>query len=50
MTLDLLLAVGILLSSASQLRPSAAPIGPGEICLVIWIALTIGRQIIEPGI
>ena len=50
MTLDLLLAVGILLSSASQLRPSAAPIGPGEICLVIWIALTIGRQLIQPAI
>ena len=49
MTLDLLLAVGILLSTASQLRPSAAPIGPGEVCLVIWIALTIGRQTVQLG-
>ncbi len=50
MTLDLLLAVGILLSTASQLRPSAAPIGPGEICLVIWITLTIGRQLVQPSL
>ncbi len=49
MTLDLLLAIGILLSTASQLRPSAAPIGPGEVCLVIWIALTIGRQTVQLG-
>jgi hypothetical protein len=50
MTLDLLLAVGILLPTASQLWPSAAPVGPGEACLVIWIALMIGRQMVELGI
>ncbi len=50
MTLDLLLAVGILLSTASQLRPSAAPVGPGEVCLVIWIVLMIGRQMVKLGI
>ena len=36
---DLLLVFGLLLSTASQLRPLGAPIGPGELCLVIWIAL-----------
>jgi O-Antigen ligase len=44
---DLLLALGILLSTASQLRPTGAPIGPGEICLVIWIVLMIGREVIQ---
>jgi hypothetical protein len=50
MTLDLLLAVGILLSTASQLRPAAAPIGPGEVCLVIWIVMMIGRPTVQLGI
>jgi hypothetical protein len=50
MTLELLLAVGILLSTASQLRPSGAPIGPGEVCLVIWIVLMIGRQTVHLGV
>lgn len=35
---DALLALGLVLSMASQLRPLSLPIGPGEICLVIWIA------------
>ncbi len=39
---DALLALGLLLSTASQLRPNGVPIGPGEICLVIWIALMLG--------
>jgi hypothetical protein len=46
---DLLLVLGILLSTASQLRPAAAPIGPGEVCLVIWIALMLGRETIRLG-
>jgi drug/metabolite transporter superfamily protein YnfA len=45
MKLDLLLVLGILLSTASQLRPAGAPIGPGEVCLVIWAALMLGREI-----
>ena len=44
MKLDLLLVLGILLSTASQLRPAGAPIGPGEVCLVIWAALMLGRE------
>jgi O-antigen ligase/polysaccharide polymerase Wzy-like membrane protein len=46
---DLLLALGILLSTASQLRPAGASIGPGEVCLVIWIAMMIGRETVRLG-
>jgi hypothetical protein len=49
MTLDLLLALGILLSTASQLRPAGASIGPGEVCLAIWIALMLGRETVQLG-
>ena len=38
---DASLALGLVLSTASQLRPAGLPIGPGEICLVIWIALVL---------
>jgi O-Antigen ligase len=41
---DLLLALGIVLSAASKLRPGGAPVGPGEVCLVIWIFLAFGRE------
>jgi len=47
MTRDLLLVLGILLSTASQLRPDNAPVGPGEVCLLIWISLTLGHQMIQ---
>jgi hypothetical protein len=40
---DLLLVLGILLSTASQLRPT------GEICLVIWIGLMLGRETVQLG-
>jgi hypothetical protein len=40
---DLLLVLGILLSTASQLRPA------GEICLVIWIGLMLGREAVQLG-
>jgi hypothetical protein len=46
---DLLLVLGILLSTASQLRPAGAPIGPGEVCLMIWIALMLGRETVQLG-
>jgi O-antigen ligase len=42
---DALLALGLLLSTASQLRISGSPIGPGEICLVIWLFLMLGREV-----
>src|SRR5260370_1116972 len=44
---DLILVLGILLSTASQLRPAGAPIGPGEVCFVIWIALMLCRGLSE---
>jgi O-Antigen ligase len=34
---DAVLAFGLLLSAASQLRIGSLPIGPGELCLLIWI-------------
>jgi hypothetical protein len=39
---DALLALGLVLSTASQLRPTGLPVGPGELCLVTWIALMLG--------
>jgi hypothetical protein len=44
---DLLLVLGILLSTASQLRPAGAPIGPGEVCFMVWIALMLGREMVQ---
>src|SRR5690348_9722580 len=41
---DALLALGVLLSTASQFRPEGAAVGPGEICLVIWLVLTLFRE------
>jgi O-antigen ligase len=41
---DALLAFGLLLATASQLRLGNLPIGPGELCLVIWIVLMLLRE------
>jgi O-antigen ligase len=46
---DALLALGLLLSTASQLRPEGTPIGPGEFCLAIWVILSIGYEAIRLG-
>jgi len=43
--LDVLLTLGLLLSTASQLRPEGAPVGPGEICLAVWVLLTLFREV-----
>jgi hypothetical protein len=45
MTADALLALGLLLSSSSQLRVAGLPIGPGEICMVIWLLLMLAGAI-----
>ena len=45
MVLDVLLTLGLLLSTASQLRPEGAPVGPGEICLAVWVLLTLFREV-----
>ncbi len=44
MVLDVLLTLGLLLSTASQLRPVGAPVGPGEICLAVWVFLMLFRE------
>jgi O-antigen ligase len=49
MLLDVLFALGLLLSPASQLRLAGFPVGPGEICLLIWIVLTVGREAARLG-
>jgi O-antigen ligase len=49
MMLDVLFAFGLLLSPASQLRLAGSPVGPGEICLLIWIVLTLGREAARLG-
>jgi hypothetical protein len=38
---DALLAVGLLLTTATQFRLPGSPFGPGEVCLVGWIALML---------
>ena len=48
MTCDLLLVVGVLLSTASQLRPEGLPFGPGEVSLAFWVILIAGQEIIRP--
>jgi hypothetical protein len=48
-TLDIFLALGLLLSMASQLRVAELPIGPGEICLVIWLLVMLGREVVRFG-
>ena len=44
--LDALLALGIMLSGASQLRVSGVPLGPGEACLFGWAALRVSRTVL----
>ena len=38
-----LFALGIVLTTASQLRLPGVPLGIGEICLVFWLALAVLR-------
>ncbi|MCP3382129.1 O-antigen ligase domain-containing protein [Bradyrhizobium sp. CCGUVB4N] len=44
MILDTLFAFGLLLTPASQLRVAGLPVGPGELCLIIWVTLILGRE------
>lgn len=41
---DLVLALGLVLSTASQLRLVGGAVGPGEICLVAWLGLMLARE------
>lgn len=47
---DTLLALGLLLTTATQLRPGGSPIGPGEICLVVWIMSMVGSELARSGL
>jgi len=49
-TLETILGLGLLLTTATKLRLSGAPVGPGEIFLVVWIAATLVREIRQPGL
>jgi O-antigen ligase len=40
---NVLLAMGIVLTTASQLRLPAVPLGFGELCLVLWLGLSLLR-------
>jgi hypothetical protein len=46
---DLLLALALLLTTATQFRPPGTPVGPGEILLIIWIGLAAGREVVRLG-
>jgi hypothetical protein len=45
MIMDSLLALGIILSTATQLRFGDTPFGPGEMCLAIWLGLLACLQV-----
>ena len=49
MLLDALLAFGLVVLTASQLRPAGLPIGPGEICLGLWAFLMLCREAYRLG-
>lgn len=49
MLLDTLLAFSLLASTASQLRPTDANIGPGEAGLAIWLGLMLTRETLRLG-
>ena len=42
---DALLGIGLLLTTATELRLPGIPVGPGEIVLVFWIVLTLFREV-----
>ncbi len=47
--LDALLAVGLVLSTTSQLRLAGGMIGPAEICLALWVLAMVAREAIRLG-
>ena len=47
---DFLLAVALLLTTATELRSPGSPVGPGEICLVIWITWTVGHSLAQSSL
>lgn len=49
MVCDILLALGLLLSTASQLRRAGIPVGPGEILLLVWLAVMLAKEVGRTG-
>jgi O-antigen ligase len=46
---DSLLAFGLLLSTATELRFGDTPFGPGEMCLAVWLVLFLCLQVGRPA-
>ena len=44
-----LLAIGIVLSSATQMRVPGIPLGPGEFIIVLWIVICVFDLLVEPA-
>ncbi len=42
-----ILALGLVMTAATQLRPSDVPVGPGELTLVFWLGLVVLRQMLS---
>jgi hypothetical protein len=49
-SLETILGIGLLLTTATKLRLPGAPVGPGELLLVFWIAATLMREIRRSGV
>jgi hypothetical protein len=47
--LDAMLALGLVLSTATQFRPHGLPIGLGEVCMTTWLVLMLGREAMRLG-
>lgn len=43
MIVDALFAVGLLLTTAYQIRAAGFPLGPGEVLILLWLARTLAR-------
>lgn len=46
---DALLALGLLLSSATQLRIEGSPVGAGELCLALWLGVRLCGELNRPS-
>ena len=44
-----LMAVGLLLTTATQLRLPGSPFGPGELCVLLWIVLNLCMELARSG-
>lgn len=49
MFMNLLLALGLLLSTSSQLRATGVKFGLGEACLALWVAFMLAREARQLG-